>query len=648
MRTCLLYTLSLVVFSLSSAAQTVDPYWRNGAATKENCNCNTLTSEVNFQTGSIWNKNKIDLNQSFDYKFNVFLGSKDNDGADGIAFVLQNISLSIGTTGEGMGFGGVKPSIGILLDTYQNGNHSDPDYDHITINRDGDVSHTSPNNLAGPVTAIAGVNNIEDGQWHTFRVIWDVPTKTLSAHIDGVERVKTTIDMVSQVFGNDPMVFWGFTAATGGLNNRQRICTSLNPGFSYDTNLKTCAPAILPFKDNSLSFGTILKWYWNFGDGTIDSVQSPLPHTYTTPGVYEVKLSILGNDGCISETYKTNITIGSKPVAAFEQPPPPYCNEQVVPFTDASLVEYGTINSWEWTIDGSSLVKTSPGHQQPYTYGTHTVNLVVKTKEGCVSDPLTRSLSMLPSPRIDMSVSDACFRTPTLFAATNLTPAVPVQQWNWLSAGHVLESTSSASVEHIFAKGGDYPVKLYAVAANGCHSDTLEKVIKIYETSAFAGNDTVVVTNRPLPLNGSGGMFYKWSPAEGLSDPNIPNPVVQIRNSTFYILTAYTPIGCETTDTIRIKAYKGPAIYVPNVFSPNGDLRNDRFRMTAVGITEIFFFRVYNRYGQVVYNSNNIKDGWDGTINGRAQPTGTYVWVVKGKDFTGQLHEQRGTLTLIR
>ncbi|MDF2187119.1 PKD domain-containing protein [Paraflavitalea sp. CAU 1676] len=647
MRICLLYTLSLVLFCVPLAAQNIDPYWRNGNASKESCNCNTLTTEGNYQTGSIWNKNKIDLRQSFDYKFNVFLGSKDTDGADGIAFVLQNISLSIGTTGEGMGFSGVTPSIGILLDTYQNGNHTDPDYDHISINRDGDVSHISTNNLAGPVTAVSGANNIEDGQWHTFRVIWDVPTKTIAAHIDGVERVKTTLDLIPQVFGNDPMVFWGFTAATGGLNNRQRICTSLNPGFSFDMNQSTCFPATIAFKDNSLSFGSIVKWYWNFGDGTIDSVQAPDPHTFPQPGIYDVKLSILGNDGCISESYNTKVTIGSKPVADFSPPPPPYCNEEMVPFTDASKVEFGTVNRWEWTVDNAvPAVKNSPGLQQTYSYGPHTVSLVVKTKEGCVSDPVTKSFSMFPSPKVDLTVADACFKTRVLFTGQSLTAAIPIRQWYWQPGDGTLDSSSS--IEHVYSKGGDYEVKLVAMADNGCPSEPAVKKVKIYETHAFAGNDTVVTANYPLPLNGSGGMLYKWSPAGGLSDPTIANPVAQISKSTYYILTAYTPIGCETTDTINIRAIKGPAIYVPNAFSPNGDNKNERFRMTSVGMTDIFFFRIYNRYGQVVYNSKSTSEGWDGTINGQAQPSGTYVWVVKGKDFTGQFHEQRGTLTLIR
>lgn len=647
MRMALLYILPILLLSIYASGQSTNPYHTNGAAYSENCNCYTLTNDQATQAGSVWNRNKINLNQSFDYKFNINLGTKDSDGADGIAFVLQNISISIGTTGEGMGFSGVTPSIGIPIDTWQNGNQNDPAYDHISINRDGDVNHSTANNLAGPVSAIDGRDNIEDAQFHVFRVTWNATTKKLSAAIDGIERVTVTLDLVAQVFGNDPMVFWGFTAATGGSSNRQRFCTSLNAGFSLDANQKTCFPATLDFRDQSLSFGSIVKWYWDFGDGTIDSVQSPVPHTYAAPGIYKVKLNILGNNGCLSDTFITNLTIGSKPAAVFDLPPPPYCNESMVTFKDASQVEFGTINAWEWQVDNTPVVtQANPGFGQALTYGPHTVQLVVRTKEGCVSDPVTSNLTMNPSPVIDIAVTDTCFRTPSKFVSNNLTPLIPIRQWYWQPGDGSRDS--SASIEHIYKKSGTYTVQVMALGENGCYSVPMEKEVNIFETKAFAGNDTSVVMDHPLPLHGSGGVFYQWSPATGLSDPNIADPIAMIRSATYYILTAYTPMGCASTDTIRIEAYKGPAIYVPNAFTPNGDNNNDRFRIKAVGISEFSYLRIYNRYGQLVFNSRNMQDGWDGTLNGQAQPAGTYVWMVQGKDFTGQVHVQRGAVTLIR
>jgi gliding motility-associated-like protein len=622
-------------------------YHTNGSAYSENCNCYTLTDAVGTQSGSVWNKIKINLTQSFDYKFDINLGSKDNDGADGMVFVLQNISVNIGTTGGGLGFSGVKPSIGILIDTYQNTDQNDPVYDHISINRDGDVNHNSANNLDGPVRALSNSDNIEDGQWHKLRVIWDATTKKLSAQIDGVDRVQTTLDLVTQVFSNDPEVFWGFTAATGGSNNRQRFCTSLNPGFVLAPNQLTCFPIPIQFNDNSVSFGTILKWYWDFGDGSIDSVKTPVPHIYAAPGVYDVKLNILANNGCVSDTFKTKVIVGSKPVAAYSLQKDPVCTGDTLVFIDASTVQYGSINSWGWSVDnGTPIVKGSADLLQKLPTGPHSVSLEVRTKEGCISNPVVHATDVMPPPSVDMSFVDACFREPVEFTGINNTPAVGVRQWYWQTEDGTKDS--SAVFHPVFSKGGTYNVKLYAQADNGCYSLPIQKQIKIYETKAFAGNDTIVADNYPFPLKGSGGELYKWSPPDGLSNPDIANPLASVKKDVSYILTAYTPLGCATSDTIKIKVFKGPAIYMPNVFSPNRDNRNDRFRAIAVGISEFGYLRIYNRYGQLVYHSSSAKDGWDGTLNGVLQPSGMYVWMVSGKDFLGKVHESKGTVVLAR
>jgi gliding motility-associated-like protein len=115
-----------------------------------------------------------------------------------------------------------------------------------------------------------------------------------------------------------------------------------------------------------------------------------------------------------------------------------------------------------------------------------------------------------------------------------------------------------------------------------------------------------------------------------------------------YVLTTSTALGCATTDSIHIKVVKGPEIYVPTSFTPNGDGRNDRFKIIPAGISEISFFQVMNRWGQVVYSSLNASGGWDGTLNGIQEPAGTYIWMVAGKTINGAIIKKQGTLVLIR
>lgn len=628
-------------------AQTNNPYHINGNAAQENCNCYTLTNDEFNQSGSVWNINKINLSQSFDYKFNVYLGCRDGDGADGLVFVLQPISTSIGSSGGGLGFQGISPSIGVAIDTWQNTNDNDPFYDHLSIHRNGDLNHGSSNNLAGPVRA-SNVN-IEDCQWHVLHISWDANTKKLMAIIDQLDTAQTTVDLVNTVFGGNPEVYWGFTGSTGGSRNWQRFCTSLNPGIaSLNSGTVTCFPTPIQFSDSSVSFGDIVKYYWDFGDGTTDTVKTPAPHVFPAPGVYEVKMNILGNNGCLSDTFRRQVIVGSDPVLKYGFNPSLICEDALVSFSDSSTVQYGTINQWTWNLVGNSITNTiQPSYLHQFgSEGAFQMELTVKTKEGCVSGPMAKPINVYPAPEADMTVMDACFKEMVSFNATNLNSSVAIGKWHWnLGDG---STASTDLVQHSYAKGGEYDIKLVAESVNGCKTDTLSKPVIIYETKAFAGRDTVVATDQPVQLRGSGGMLYKWTPSTGLSNPDIANPIAIIQSNMQYVLTAYTPLGCATTDTINLKALKGPAMYVPNAFTPNGDGRNDRFRFIPVGMKEVYYFRIFNRYGQLMFSSNNTEPGWDGTLSGKQQPTGTYVWMLSGKDFNNDIHTQRGTVVLIR
>jgi gliding motility-associated-like protein len=218
-------------------------------------------------------------------------------------------------------------------------------------------------------------------------------------------------------------------------------------------------------------------------------------------------------------------------------------------------------------------------------------------------------------------------------------------QWFWRFGDGSI--SSGKNITHRYKKAGIYDVELISIANNGCASEPAKNTVYIYETNAFAGNDTVIAENQTLMLNGSGGEILKWSPSAGLDADNIPNPSVSLTRDAQYILRAESPAGCATTDTINIRVFKGPAFYVPSAFSPNNDGKNDRFQFIAVGITKVDLFRVFNRFGQMIYSSTD-RNGWDGRSQGRDLPAGAYVWMIKGVDFQGQPHFKKGTVVLVR
>ncbi|MBL7762887.1 MAG: gliding motility-associated C-terminal domain-containing protein, partial [Chitinophagaceae bacterium] len=172
------------------------------------------------------------------------------------------------------------------------------------------------------------------------------------------------------------------------------------------------------------------------------------------------------------------------------------------------------------------------------------------------------------------------------------------------------------------------------------------------KVNAFAGRDTSVVVDQPLQFNATGGVVYSWSPATGLSATNIANPIGLYSSeidSIRYKVLVTDEAGCSDSATIKVKVFiTKPQVFVPTAFTPNGDGLNDVIRPIAVGIQQINYFRIFNRWGQLVFATTTNEPGWDGTIGGKPQATNTYVWLVEAVDYLGRKFFKKGTVTLIR
>ncbi len=869
-------------------------YTVNGSASTNSCHCYTLTPNALTRSGSVWNNIKIDLTQSFDFNFDVYLGCNTDNGADGIVFVLQPISTSVGGSGGGLGFEGISPSVGVTIDTWQNGEVNDPGYDHIAIQLNGRIDHANAtDNIAGPVTALSGNDNIEDCQWHTLRIKWDAPLKQLIAYVDGIMRESVTKDFVTDVFGGNPNVFWGFTGSTGGAANLQQFCTALSPLYKSLQGQTRCINSPLNFIDSTISFAPVTKMYWDFGDGSpVDSVNNNPVHTYTAAGDYTVLQTVVGADGC-REVNTQPLRIGSKPLPGFKITDD--CVLNPINFEDTSKVAIGTINGFYWDFDNGATSAMPPFATQYTTGGDKNIRLVVKTVEGCISDTFIKPIHIFQRPVLDFTFTDSvCLGTATnfsgtvinspdpvlawvwtlgddnprntqnasiifptsgprnvLFAATangnagclgivektvfirskptaffkndfvcqsisailvdssfsadgstvtnwhwdfgngqtsslqnppvtfntmdtndikltvqaggcvsdtftkpvmvaaqpvadfgyagTLCENMPVQfsdsskvqngsavQWEWayqnaqwsgeqnpskaFAAGNqtvslivvsdkgcksnttsqsftvigkplfdinfadaCTESTvnftardasgninkwqwdfgdnSTANIKdttHTYTIAGRYPVVLSVEAGNGCtNADT--SFIIIYSTNASAGNNTIIAAaNEPVQLNASGGASYEWLPVDGLSNTSVANPIAINKEDREYHVRAYTPVGCDTYDTVLIKIYDGPDIYVPTAFNPLSKWGNHIFKVTAVGIRQFKYFNVYNRLGQLVFSTSNPSQGWDGIFKGQPQPAGAYVWMAAGTTFRGNEILRKGTVVLLR
>jgi gliding motility-associated-like protein len=642
---CLLIILFLYLQS-QLQAQTQHPYILNGSAQQQSCNCYLLTPDQGNASGTVWNKNQINLNNSFDYYFDVYLGCKDDDGADGIAFVLQTQGTNLGSTGQGIGFKGISPSLGVIIDTYQNTDESDPSYDHLAIQMDGVTDHNSPNNLAGPVTALANSDNIEDCQWHILRITWDAVAKQMDVSMDGVSRLSLHKDIVNTIFNGSPTVYWGFGAGIGGKSNVQQFCAALDPLLKFDPNQVFCDGSPVVFGQDSKSFGTIVRWLWNFGDGTTSSLEVPPPHLYAKPGHYEVTMVIEDNSGCVSDTMKQDVAIGSYPVAAMSSAT--LCEGRPLQIKDASTVDVGPITQWNWDLgNGQTSTVQNPVATFAST-GSYPVHLTVTTQEGCSHDT-TQTVNVAETPVVSASGENACIGNPITLTGTNETPSLAIQQWYWNADSAVI--LHGQTVTYTYPHGGDFNVGLYGVGSDGCTSDTVYTPVRITDLHIHATQDTLIAQNEPLQLatNSVGdNLEYTWSPATGLNSATIDTPLAVLQYDQTYTVLVVSPDGCSARDTVNVKVYAGPEFYVPTGFTPNGDGRNDLFRAISPGVPAIDFFMVFDRWGQEVFHTNMLSGAWDGTVNGNPAPVGVYVWMIQGKDYKGRLFSRKGTVTLIR
>jgi gliding motility-associated-like protein len=196
---------------------------------------------------------------------------------------------------------------------------------------------------------------------------------------------------------------------------------------------------------------------------------------------------------------------------------------------------------------------------------------------------------------------------------------------------------------------------LFVKDGNGC-SSLIPKTVTVEVTPPIKVNtyptDTIVYEGDKLTLLATSiATNYVWSPSTGLSDPLVANPLFTAGAAGQVVLfkvTAITAAGCTGEALVQVKVYKGPELYTPTAFTPNGDRKNDYFFPFPVGIKELNYFRVYNRWGQIMFSTKTLNDGWDGRLGGKIQDAGVYVWMAEGKTLDGRIITRKGTVTLIR
>lgn len=357
------------------------------------------------------------------------------------------------------------------------------------------------------------------------------------------------------------------------------------------------------------------------------------------PGNYTV--TVKDNLGCIT-TFNTTVLLGSN-FTLTPQADPTICEGTS---TQLQLTSNATQYAWTPSAGLSSTTISNPVANPTVT----TTYYVTATLGRCSGeDTVIVNVNAAPIPNAGVDGFICYGQTYQLQASGGI-------QYSW-TPNNYLDNPNIANPISTPTKDVTYTLSIIS-DINGCASLTTDQIridvtppIKMktfpYDTVMYNGD---MIQLLAVPSDND-VINYVWSPATGLSDPNIANPTVTagaIGDVAHYQVIASTIAGCKGEGYVTVRVYKGPDIYVATGFTPNGDGKNDKFTPFPVGIKSYKYFRVFNRWGQLIFSTTKLHDGWDGKLGGRDQPSGVYVWMIEGMTKDNRPITKKGTVTLIR
>jgi gliding motility-associated-like protein len=181
-------------------------------------------------------------------------------------------------------------------------------------------------------------------------------------------------------------------------------------------------------------------------------------------------------------------------------------------------------------------------------------------------------------------------------------------------------------------------------------ADTLTSTITVNPLPVIniLPDEALVKYGTTIQLLASGGYLYSWTPPSVVSDPNIVNPIATITGPKTIILTGIDENGCRNTDSLHVGVdYRDP-IFIPSAFSPNGDGKNDIFKIGSITFQKLLEFRVFNRWGEEVYSTTDPSKGWDGRFKGVPQEIGLYHYLIRVAYPDSKVETYKGDVTLVK
>lgn len=621
-------------------------YFLNGNAVAIGNDCYQLTSATFTQSGTVWYADQIDLEEPFNLEFLMNFGELDGGGADGICFVLQTVGTSaIGIDGGGLGYLNFGTSLGIEFDTYQNTDSGDLFEDHIAIQINGNINHASPNNIAGPVVADANDPNIEDAEDHVVRISWNPATQTIDVYFDCVFRLSGTIDLINEIFGGNNEVYWGFTAATGGAYNNQTVCLQENI-LTQSEETTICTGASI-----TLNAGASIDNTYTWSPTTfLDNPDSGAPLCSATENT---AYTVTFNNLCNVPTVLTfNVLVEDLNVSV-DNPEIINCVNEVSSIEAGLNLDLDAIYTWSLNnqviasgenID--ALVADQPGI---YSVAVDVLGVCFDTQTFEVASDFSEySISINDNPELNCINESIALQANYDGTGANvqwLINDAPVPGGN--------ENSLTVTTPGMYTFIAVHPI-------SGCSTQDSTFVTSNYTTPIVTAGDqdslTCVFPSIPIAnifVESENEYSVSWNTIDGQLDGNTSSIYAYAAAPGTYAITVQDNIsGCTAEASVFVGTSATydldlSSLTFPNVISANGDSKNERWQpflrnypnADLSSIFEDYSLFFYNRWGQVVFQSNSYNDAF----RAKELPDGVYYYALEfsspcGKGKSGQAH----------
>jgi len=409
-----------------------------------------------------------------------------------------------------------------------------------------------------------------------------------------------------------------------GIDEQVRLSGSVSPGFDN------------PFLQWQRSGDNGQTWIDIAGANSTTLVQ-PFPST-TPLGTYQYRMGATRMEnrsvtGCQVFSDPMTVRINARPAITL-QANSPLCERQTLTLSATGGSQYSWRSTNGFTASGATTSITSVTPAQSGWYVVTGVSDV-----GCTAtDSVAVIIHDAPTAQTDKKEYEICEGSSVPLLASG------GDTYLWSPAAGLNSPSIAAPIASPTMTSG------YTVVVRnpqGC-TDSTTVLVKVHtKPKVDAGPDKEIAVGTSTVLSGAvtgTAINYAWTPLIAINDATKLQPTVSPLQDQLYTLTATSTLGCGTaSDSVQVAVFKG--VFIPTAFTPNGDGRNDAWRVAGLSIYSSYETLIFNRYGQVVYRAKNKTPLWDGTIDGKPVPTGNYPYLIR---ITGEKKVFKGLITLIR